>query len=114
MKHLKELQLFKRVQKTYQCISSIYNRKCVYRFAIDVVIVFYINYFVFYDKNNASCRIYEHRPLVCDTYPITDVPDGGGSAVNVGCDYGKDIYRSVLEHMRKRGVTPQTGKLSPE
>ena len=57
---------------------------------------------VFYDKKKSECQIYDVRPLICRTFPITDIPGRVGIAVNVGCDYGKDIYKSILGQMRQR------------
>ncbi|MBA7623664.1 hypothetical protein ES703_31062 [subsurface metagenome] len=57
---------------------------------------------MFYDKKKGECQIYNARPLICSTFPVTNIPGRTGIAINVGCDYGKDIYRSVLDQMRKR------------
>jgi len=64
---------------------------------------------IFYDKKAGACRIYEVRPLVCTTFPVTDIPGRVGVAVSVGCDYGKDIYKRILDRMRKQkdGISPQ-------
>lgn len=70
---------------------------------------------MFYDKKRGACRIYESRPLVCSTFPITDTPRQTGVAVNVGCDYGKDIYKNILDRMRKRkdAMPHQSGPSAP-
>ncbi len=57
---------------------------------------------VFYDNKKGECRVYDVRPLICTTFPLTDIPGRTGIAINVGCDYGKDIYKSVLGQMRQR------------
>lgn len=57
---------------------------------------------LFYDKKKGECQIYESRPLVCRTYPVTDIPGRVGVAINVGCDYGKDIYKGVLSRLKQR------------
>ena len=61
---------------------------------------------IFYDKKKSECQIYDLRPLVCTTFPVTDIPGRVGVAVSVGCDYGKDIYRNIIDHMRKRSGVP--------
>lgn len=65
---------------------------------------------IFYDKKKDACQIYELRPLICTTFPITDIPGRVGVAVNVGCDYGKDIYKSILDRMRQRSVVDKLSK----
>jgi len=57
---------------------------------------------MFYQKR--ECKIYEIRPHICTTYPVADVPERVGISINVRCDYGIDIFKAVLEHMRKGTV----------
>ncbi len=56
----------------------------------------------FYDEEKEECRIYNARPFICTTFPVTNIPGRTGIAVNVGCDYGKDIYKSLLSRIRQR------------
>ncbi len=46
-----------------------------------------------------KCQIYDVRPYVCRTYPLTGVEDSTMSyiAVSLGCDYGRDIYKRLLQ-----------------
>jgi len=48
---------------------------------------------------DGQCRIYDVRPKVCRTYPLTGVAydDISYIAINLGCDYGKDIYKLLLK-----------------
>ncbi|MFC1978963.1 YkgJ family cysteine cluster protein [Chloroflexota bacterium] len=48
---------------------------------------------------DGSCRIYNVRPKVCCTYPLTGVAydDISYIAINLGCAYGKDIYKCLLK-----------------
>ena len=54
---------------------------------------------MFYQKG--ECQIYEIRPQICTTYPIADAPRWTGITINLRCDYGIDIYKALLDHMRK-------------
>ncbi|MFC1951374.1 YkgJ family cysteine cluster protein [Chloroflexota bacterium] len=49
-------------------------------------------------KDN-KCQIYDVRPYVCRTYPLTGVEHENMSyiAVSLGCDYGRDIYKRLLQ-----------------
>jgi Fe-S-cluster containining protein len=58
---------------------------------------------MFYRKG--ECQIYDVRPLACKVHPLTDVPGIVGISINVRCDYGKDIYKGLLERMRKGAGT---------
>jgi len=55
---------------------------------------------MFYNKKKKECEIYEIRPLICRTFPITDLPGKNGISINLMCEYGKDIYRSVINKMK--------------
>ncbi len=55
---------------------------------------------MFYDQNKHECRVYEIRPLICKTYPISDVPEKVGITIDVRCDYGRDIYKCILHYQR--------------
>jgi len=55
---------------------------------------------IFYQKG--KCQIYDIRPLVCRTYPITDIRGQDGISINVRCDYGKDLYKSIIKHPKTR------------
>jgi Fe-S-cluster containining protein len=52
---------------------------------------------MFYE--GGQCRIYNVRPEVCRTYPLTGVAheDISYTAINLGCDYGRDIYKRFLK-----------------
>ncbi|MEN8614807.1 YkgJ family cysteine cluster protein [Dehalogenimonas sp. THU2] len=45
-----------------------------------------------------GCKIYRSRPTVCCSFPITNVVDDGKTLVKISvrCDYGRDIYKTVL------------------
>ena len=53
----------------------------------------------FYEKGN--CRIYKVRPLVCCTYPVGDVSEDIGIVINLRCEYGVEIYKTILEYQRE-------------
>jgi Fe-S-cluster containining protein len=59
-----------------------------------------------------QCQVYEARPFVCRTYPLSNYLLNGKYyiAVNVQCEYGSDIYRAVL---RELSVTRTTDKGIP-
>jgi Fe-S-cluster containining protein len=48
---------------------------------------------------DGQCQIYNARPKVCRTYPLTGVAheDISYIAINLGCDYGRDIYKRLLK-----------------
>ena len=56
---------------------------------------------MFYDKKKHECQIYNIRPFICRTFPVSDLPVPIGISIAVRCDYGKDIYKAVIDHMRK-------------
>jgi len=55
---------------------------------------------MFYDKKKHECQIYDTRPLICRTFPIADLPGVIGMSIIVRCDYGKAIYKAILDHRR--------------
>lgn len=54
---------------------------------------------IFFKKG--KCLIYAHRPLVCRTYPITDTIRNDGISVDLRCDYGRDIYKNIINLIRE-------------
>ncbi|MBT3363214.1 MAG: YkgJ family cysteine cluster protein [Chloroflexi bacterium] len=48
---------------------------------------------------DGQCQIYDVSPKVCNTYPLTGVMNEDVSyvAINLGCDYGRDIYKWLLK-----------------
>ena len=63
---------------------------------------------MFYDKTKSECQIYDIRPLVCRTFPITDLPRQVGISINVRCEYGRDIYRNVINLLKKKPMLSKT------
>jgi Fe-S-cluster containining protein len=55
---------------------------------------------IFYNEIKKECKIYEIRPVVCRTFPITDLPGQDGISINL-CEYGKDIYRNMISKIKK-------------
>ena len=51
---------------------------------------------IFFNKQKFECQIYDSRPLVCETFPISDVTNQVGISIDLRCDYGKDIYRHII------------------
>ena len=51
---------------------------------------------MFYE--NDKCQVYNARPQVCHTYPLAGVTHDEITyiAINLGCDYGRDIYKRLL------------------
>lgn len=55
---------------------------------------------MFFNKNDRSCKIYSHRPLICRIYPVSDDSGGENVTVDVHCDYGKEIFQKALKLLR--------------
>jgi len=51
---------------------------------------------MFYDSTKQQCQVYEVRPGVCKTFPIRSGENAMSLAIDVRCDYGRDIYRSLI------------------
>ena len=47
------------------------------------------------------CQIYGTRPFICTNYPISDAARENGITVNVRCDYGREIYWTIVSNIRK-------------
>ena len=61
----------------------------------------------FYQKT--GCKIYNKRPFVCTIYPLTDAPSPNGRiyiSINVRCDYGKDLYKSIIDNIKSGTIAP--------
>ena len=55
---------------------------------------------MFYDSTKKQCRVYRVRPRVCKIYPIRSSGKNALSfGIDVRCDYGKDIYRSLINEL---------------
>ncbi|HEY32214.1 MAG TPA: YkgJ family cysteine cluster protein [Dehalococcoidia bacterium] len=54
---------------------------------------------MFYSKGD--CQIYTVRPKVCSNYPIRPLSGEVGITVDVRCDYGVDIYKTILDYLRR-------------
>lgn len=54
---------------------------------------------MFYDSKTKRCRVYEARPIVCKTYPVTLE---NSLCVKVNCEYGKDIYKSFVTELKNK------------
>jgi len=54
-----------------------------------------------------QCTIYRWRPFVCRIYPISNSPRGGKvyTTISLRCDYGKDLYRSLLKYQKEKAQT---------
>jgi Fe-S-cluster containining protein len=59
---------------------------------------------IFYEQG--KCTIYKWRPFICKVYPTSNAPRNGKVCVTISlrCDYGKEIYKSVLKHQRKKAI----------
>ena len=55
---------------------------------------------VFFDNNTRRCKIYGVRPLVCQLYPLSHDQEGA-VFVDVQCDYGREIFRKAIKHLRE-------------
>lgn len=53
---------------------------------------------MFYDLKKKQCRVHELRPTVCKIYPL--VFHHSVISLKVNCEYGKDLYRSLMEELR--------------
>lgn len=58
---------------------------------------------MFFNKNDKSCKIYSHRPLICSIYPVSDDAFGENVTIDVHCDYGKEIFQKTLRLLRDEG-----------
>jgi Fe-S-cluster containining protein len=72
---------------------------------------------MFFNKNERSCKIYSHRPLICRIYPISDDSGADNVTIDVHCDYGKEIFQKALkllrdaDRRRKKVVDGKSGEL---
>ena len=53
---------------------------------------------MFHDSKKNQCRVHELRPLVCKIYPL--VFYHSVISLKVNCEYGKDLYRSLIGELR--------------
>jgi len=53
---------------------------------------------MFYDFKKKQCRVHQLRPLVCKIYPL--IFNYSAISLKVNCEYGKDLYRSLMEEIR--------------
>ena len=53
---------------------------------------------MFYDLKKKQCSVHELRPVVCKIYPL--VFHYSAISLKVNCEYGKDLYRSLMEEIR--------------
>ncbi len=68
---------------------------------------------MFYDEESCHCTIYEARPFACKVFPMPPLINLGsgkpdGILISVGCEYGKDIFRS-LTNLAKKSSAPISG-----
>ncbi len=52
-----------------------------------------------------KCTVYQIRPNLCKIYPIKDsqpINNKVNIAISLRCDYGKDIYRSLIYEQRTK------------
>jgi Fe-S-cluster containining protein len=55
---------------------------------------------MFFEKRENGCGIYEFRPCVCRSYPAVHTAQGD-VAIDVQCDYGKDMCRRGVELIKR-------------
>ena len=55
---------------------------------------------MFYDSKKKQCGVHELRPTVCKIYPL--IFYHSVISLKVNCEYGKDLYRSLMEEMRNK------------
>jgi len=53
---------------------------------------------MFHDLKKKQCRVHELRPVVCKIYPL--IFHYSVISLKVTCEYGKDLYRSLMEELR--------------
>jgi Fe-S-cluster containining protein len=51
---------------------------------------------MFYNSTKKQCQVYEARPRVCKIFPIKFREGASSLSIDVRCDYGRDIYRSLI------------------
>lgn len=55
----------------------------------------------FFDEKAKRCEIYESRPVACKMFPITTKGSNESHLeIEVNCDYGKDLVRSLLQYFK--------------
>jgi len=59
---------------------------------------------MFHDSGKRRCTVHELRPLVCRIYPL--VFNGSAISLKVNCEYGKDLYRSLIAEIKSRVRIP--------
>ena len=55
---------------------------------------------MFHDFKKKRCKVYQFRPLVCKIYPL--IFNGSVISLKVNCEYGKDLYRSLIAEIRNK------------
>ncbi len=55
---------------------------------------------IFFNKTERGCKIYQYRPFVCHIFPIL-YDSNNEFIVDLGCEFGKDIYRNLIRRQRK-------------
>jgi Fe-S-cluster containining protein len=58
---------------------------------------------MFHDLKKNRCTVHELRPLVCKIYPL--IFHYSVISLKVTCEYGKDLYRSLMEDLRNNKET---------
>jgi Fe-S-cluster containining protein len=64
---------------------------------------------MFYDLKKKQCGVHELRPVVCKIYPL--VFHHSIISLKVNCEYGKDLYRSLMEEMRSKKQLKNESKI---
>lgn len=55
---------------------------------------------LFFSKTERGCKIYPYRPFVCTIFPIL-YDSNDEFIVDLGCDFGRDIYREWVRRQRE-------------
>ena len=60
---------------------------------------------IFYKQG--KCTIYKWRPFICKIYPTSNALRSGKVCITVSlrCDYGKEIYKSVLKYQKENMIS---------
>lgn len=56
---------------------------------------------LFFNKSERGCKIYNYRPFVCGIFPVL-YDSNDDFIIDLGCEYGKDIYRRLIKRRRER------------
>ncbi|XUW99991.1 MAG: YkgJ family cysteine cluster protein [Dehalogenimonas sp.] len=77
------------------------KQQCIYRDAVDGRKSYWLP-FPCQFRSPKGCKVYQVRPMACRMYPfVAGDNDPSHLIIKVSCEYGKDIYRAVMQNIRE-------------